>query len=211
MVSRLARSRGGRRLAASRVEFRSGGPQQPWGPPPGPPPRRGGKGKWILAGIAVLAVIAVTVVITVLVVGQDSGNSPSPTPTPTGGPTSDIASVNDKGPVTVITEDPTCASTTPILQTLADLQANGWDKRDPAVPASAWTPPVRSQFEAVGHGMRSAADQMVALAKRTPHRVMRELYEQFIAYSRAYADRIPTYTPPDDNFALVRSCGVVEH
>jgi hypothetical protein len=113
------------------VEFRSGGPQQPWGPPPGPPPRRGGKGKWILAGIAVLAVIAVTVVITVLVVGQDSGNSPSPTPTQTGGPTSDIASVNDKGPVTVITEDPTCASTTPILQTLADLQANGWDKRDP--------------------------------------------------------------------------------
>ena len=126
VVSRLARSRGGRRLAASRVEFRSGGPQQPWGPPPGPPPRRGGKGKWILAGIAVLSVIAVTVVITVLVVGQDSGNSPSPTPTPTGGPTSDIASVNDKGPVTVITEDPTCASTTPILQTLADLQANGW-------------------------------------------------------------------------------------
>jgi len=50
---------------------------------------------------------------------------------------------------------------------------------------------------------------MVALAKRTPHRVMRELYEQFIAYSRAYADRIPTYTPPDDNFALVRSCGVL--
>ncbi len=51
--------------------------------------------------------------------------------------------------------------------------------------------------------MRSAADQMVALAKLTPHRVMRELYEQFIAYSRAYADRIPTYTPPDDNLALV--------
>jgi hypothetical protein len=44
---------------------------------------------------------------------------------------------------------------------------------------------------------------MVAVAKRTPHRVMRELYEQFTAYSRAYADRIPTYTPPDDNLALV--------
>ena len=32
---------------------------------------------------------------------------------------------------------------------------------------------------------------------------MRELYEQFIAYSRAYADRIPMYTPPDDDLALV--------
>ena len=40
----------------------------------------------------------------------------------------------------------------------------------------------------------AAADQMVALVKLTPHRVMRELYEQFIAYSRVYADRIPTYT-----------------
>jgi hypothetical protein len=41
------------------------------------------------------------------------------------------------------------------------------------------------------------------MVKLTPHRVMRELYEQLIAYSRAYADRIPTYTPPDDNLALV--------
>ena len=77
------------------------GPQQPWGPPP----RRGGKGKWIFAGIAVLAVIAVTVVITVLVVGKNSGGE---SPTPTNGNGSDIASANDKGPVGIITEDPTC-------------------------------------------------------------------------------------------------------
>src|ERR1700755_2402870 len=79
-------------------------PQQPWGPPPG----RGGKGKWIFGGVAVLAVIAVTVVITVLVVGKNSGNSPTPTSTATSAPPSDIASANDKGPVAIITEDPTC-------------------------------------------------------------------------------------------------------
>ena len=39
-----------------------------------------------------------------------------------------------------------------------------------------------------------AADQTVQLAKVTPHRVMRELYEQFISYSRAYVDAVPTYT-----------------
>jgi hypothetical protein len=39
------------------------------------------------------------------------------------------------------------------------------------------------------------------LAKQTPHRVMRELYEQQIAYGRAYADSIPTYTPSDDFLA----------
>ena len=62
---------------------------------------------------------------------------------------------------------------------------------------------MRDQFEAVGQAFRNAADQMVALAKLTPHRVMRELYEQYIAYSRAYADSIATYSPADDNLALV--------
>ena len=33
------------------------GPNYPWGPPPGLPPR-GGKGKWIFGGIALIAVIA---------------------------------------------------------------------------------------------------------------------------------------------------------
>jgi hypothetical protein len=177
------------------------GSQQPLGPPPAAPPPQGGKGKWIFGGIALLAVIAVTVVIAVLVVGKDSGNSP--TPTTSSAPPSDIASANDKGPATIITEDPTCAPLRPILDTLAGQERNGWDKRDPAVPASAWTPAVRAQFEAVGQAMRSAADQTVALAKLTPHRIVRELYEQAIAYSRAYADSIATYSPTDDNLALV--------
>src|SRR6478736_5641932 len=82
------------------------GPQQPWGPPPGPPRSGGGKGKWIFGGIALLAVIAVTVVITVLVVGKNSGGG---SPTPTNGNGSDIASANDKGPVAIITDDPTCS------------------------------------------------------------------------------------------------------
>lgn len=169
------------------------GPQQPWGSPPGAPPPRGGKGKWIFGGLALLAVIAVTVVITVLVVGKNSGTSPSPTST-TAVP-SDIASANDKGAATIITEDPTCAATRPINDTLVGQEKNGWDKRDPSVPASAWTPEVRAQFEAVGQAFRNAANQTVTLAKTTPHRVMRELYEQNIAYSRAYADSIATYSP----------------
>src|SRR6476469_1627926 len=64
-----------------------GVPQQPWGPPP----RRGGKGKWIFGGIAL---IAVTVVITVLVVGNNSGGE---SPTRGTGNGSDIASANGKG------------------------------------------------------------------------------------------------------------------
>jgi hypothetical protein len=41
------------------------------------------------------------------------------------------------------------------------------------------------------------------LVKLTPNRVMRELYEQFIAYARAYAESLPTYTAPDNHLANV--------
>ena len=49
----------------------------------------------------------------------------------------------------------------------------------------SWTPKQRAQFMAAGQSMRSAAAQTVGLVKLTPHRVMRELYQQFIAYARA--------------------------
>jgi hypothetical protein len=176
-------------------------PQQPWS---APPPRRGNGWKWALGAVALLAVIGVTVAVTLSVAGGGSGeNPPTTSPTSGNGSNPDVASANDKGPATIITEDPTCAPVRPILETGANQQRNGWDTRDPSIPASAWTPAVRAQYEAVGQSMRSSADQMVPLVKLTPHRVMRELYEQFIAYSRAYADRIPTYTAADDNLALV--------
>ena len=178
----------------------AGGPQ--WGPPPSgapqwvPPPNGGGKGKWIFGGIALLAVIAVTVVITVLVVGKDSGGTSNPTPTNGNG--SDFASANDKGPVGIITEDPTCAAWNRINNTAVGVQSQvGWRNRDQSVPATAWNAEQRSMYETVGSAFRDAADQAVGLLKLTPHRVMRELYEQFIAYSRAFAYTIPRYNAED--------------
>src|SRR3954470_11372773 len=142
------------------------GPQQPWGPPPGTPPGRGGKGKWILAGIAVLAVIAVTVVITVLVVGKDSGSSPNPTPTNGNG--SDFASANDKGPVGIISEEPTCAAWNRIADEFVAIETKSqWRRRDSSIPATAWTPDQRSMYESVGKAMDNAADQTVNLVKTT--------------------------------------------
>ena len=172
------------------------GPQQPWGPPPGPPPHRGGKGKWILAGIVVLAVIAVTVVITVLVVGKDSaGKSPKPT---NGNSGSDIASANDKGSVAIITEDPTCAGWNRIADGLSAQERKvDWTDRDKAIPATSWTPPQRTTYDTVARAMRTASDQTVGLAKATPHRVMRELYVQFGAYARAFDEKFQTYTADD--------------
>lgn len=174
------------------------GQQQPWYPPP-EPPKQGRGLKWALVAVTLIAAIAIAVAATMYFTRGDSGsNSSSATPT-----TSGIASANDKGPVTVITEDPSCASWIPVLNGLATAEGNGWDKRDASVPSSAWTPEQRTQYDVVGRAMRSAAEQTVPLAKLTTHRVMRELYEQFIAYSRAYADRVSTYTASDDHLAGV--------
>jgi len=49
--------------------------------------------------------------------------------------------------------------------------------------------------------MRRAADQFVPLARQTPHRVVRELYEQLIAYMRDYVAAVPTYAPDDNSLA----------
>lgn len=185
-----------------------GHPQGPpqWNPQSGPLPKSGNKAKWILGGLAVLVIVVVTVVATLLVT---RGNSGSTTPTASGpastsASASDVASANDRGPVGIITEDPTCAAWEPISQTLGDRERrDGWDKRDPAVPASAWGTDLREQYEAVGSAMRLAADQTAPLAQRTPHRLMRLLYEQTIAYWRLFASELPSYTEADDHLVAV--------
>jgi hypothetical protein len=52
-------------------------------------------------------------------------------------------------------------------------------------------------YEASGKTMHNASDQAVNLVKLTPHRVMRELYEQFIAYAESFNASIATYTASD--------------
>ncbi|MFG1931928.1 hypothetical protein ACGFK1_14945 [Mycobacterium sp. NPDC048908] len=143
-----------------------------------------------------------TVVVTALVVGKNSGGGGSPTPT--NGSDSEFASANDKGPVGIITEDPTCAAWSKVGAGLTDAEQRvRWLDRDASVPAASWTLDQRTTFESVGQAMVGAADQAAALTKTTPHRVMRELYEQFIAYARAFAERIPSYTPRDNDLARV--------
>ena len=182
-------------------------------PPEGqPPPRESSRltkrqelGRWILGGLALLIVVVVG--LTALLVSHtdlDATPSTAATPPPASPSvdTSSIASAPDKGPVRLITEDPTCTDWGPINDTLAATQRNGWDRRDPKAPASQWTKDQKGQYEAVAKAMRVAADETVELAKLTPHRVVRELYEQAIAYWRAYADAIPHYQPADNYLAL---------
>lgn len=185
-------------------------PQQPpppgwqqsnWPQPSGPSPTNGNNLKWLLIGVAVLLVIGISVGATLLVTHNSGGGG---TTSPTSGASSDFASADDTGPVSVILDDPTCKTFNGINNNLAAVQTNGWgEMRSGLGPASEWTDTQRTQVRAVVESIRTAADQTVSLAKLTPHRVVREIYEQFIAYSRAYADSIPTYKPADDGLASV--------
>jgi hypothetical protein len=152
-----------------------------------------------LRAVTLLAVLATAVAAVLLFAGSDSGND-SPAASSKPGPDSAaIASATDTAPVSVVINDPTCAAWTYINNNLVTSGEGRWSDRDRSVPASAWTEQQRAQYLAAGQAMRGAAAQTVGLVKLTPHRVMRELYEQFIAYARAYAQRIPNYIPADNN------------
>jgi hypothetical protein len=185
-------------------------PQQPYPGPPGPwppqpgysppvPPSKGNGLKWLLGGLAVLLVIGLAVTTTLLLTRGDkhlpAGTSSAP---------GDVASANDTGPVSIITVEPTCTAYYSINNAVAAVQSSGWgDERDSLGPAAQWTADQRTRVEAVAAALKKTADQLVPLAKQTPHRVVRELYEQIIAYMRAYVASIPTYEPHDNFHATV--------
>lgn len=151
--------------------------------------------------MAVTLAIALAVVVTVALVRPDNNNGKGAASGSATGAASDFPSANDTGRVTIITEDPSCAAWTPIINTLID-SSNGWAERDSSIPASVWSADLRALYQRSGSALKAAADQTVPLVKLTPHRVMREVYEQFIAYARAFANRIPTYTPADNPLDL---------
>lgn len=175
-------------------------PQQGWGPPPQPP--KNNSLKWLLIGVAVLLVIAISVGATLLFTRDGGGGT---TQTANGNPPAagEIASANDTGPVSIITEDPTCDPWRPIATTLASIENSGWTNRDSSIPATQWSPEMASQYESVAEAMRQAADQTVPLINMTPNRAMRELYEQSVIYWRAYAESVATYSPSDNHLANV--------
>jgi hypothetical protein len=157
--------------------------------------------KWAMGAVGVVAALA-TVVALVLLFSGGSGTPKGPHPDEgSNADAAGVASSKDVGPVAVITEDPSCTAWTSINNELANSGTGLWNERDRSVPESAWTPKQRAQYIAAAQSMRGAAAQTVGLVKLTPHRVMRELYQQFIAYARAYAERVPKYTPADNTLA----------
>ncbi|MCV7434540.1 hypothetical protein [Mycolicibacterium bacteremicum] len=151
-----------------------------------------------------LLVIAISVGATLLFT-RDSGNGPTQSANGSPPAAGDIASANDTGPVGIVTDDPSCQPWRSINDALAEEQSDSWVNRDYSRPASVWTTEEREIHEQVADAMDRAAEKTVQLVKMTPHRIMRELFEQSIAYWRAYADAIGSYTPSDNHLAVAAS------
>lgn len=161
-------------------------------------------------GLAALAVVVAVVVAIVLTSSDGESESPAAPPPPSGAPTppsepsvvaGPAASAGDVGPVAIITSDVTCQSWRAVQSTMTEAQSAGWEQRDSTLPAEVWTPEQRSEYERVGEAMRTTADDAVGLAAMTPHRAMRELYEAYTAYGRAYANALAAYQPAHDIYA----------
>ncbi len=166
-------------------------------PPPAPgsgprPPRRRTRRRWALIGVAlVLALVAVGVAVTLL--GRDSGGRPIAATSPTTSTTTmpPAASAGDVGPVGLITEEPTCARWLAISPKWPiDPPTNTAGVSPVNLPRSSWTPQQQSVMQTMANNIRAEAGQTAVLANTTPHRVMRELYEQFVAYGVAFADAV---------------------
>lgn len=85
--------------------------------------------------------------------------------------------------------------------------------------ASEWSPEQRDIMTGAAQAFRTAADRLVPSIEQTPNRFVRELYEQYVAYSRAFADAVPNYVAAQSGFAyaaifinqvVLGICAVVE-
>lgn len=163
-----------------------------YGPPaPTRPINGGGRGKWILIALALVAVIAISVAATVLALRRDI-DTEATSSAPTGD--TQFASANDTGPANIITEDPTCQGWSKVARDYAaSINSVGWAERDPKVAAVDWTSAQRSMYETVSEALSHAVSFAPNLEKQTPHRVMRELYGQFEAAAHAWIDVVPNY------------------
>ncbi|MFV8048289.1 hypothetical protein [Mycobacterium sp. 48b] len=168
-------------------------------------------------GLALVAIIAVSIVGTVLVLRTDSGGGNGQQANTANG--SEFASANDTGPANIIIEEPTCEAWVKIAHDI-DTAAPDWNKQDYSIPATEWTPEQKSVFEKKSVALADAIKKSSNLAKQTPHRVMRELYGQYIAYAQAVIDLIPRYSTGDDNIvgasnqffsALNRICDAIHY
>ncbi|MEN4400109.1 hypothetical protein ACNQR7_01655 [Mycolicibacterium senegalense] len=158
---------------------------------------------WVLGATSVILAAALVVVASIL--AGRSGDAAAGDPVQeasSAGTGARPASAGDVGPASIVVEDPTCPEWTRISAALTEVQHRVmWFDRDGAIPAVEWTPEQAKMYSTVATALGSVAVQARSLSRATPHRVMREAYEQVIAYVQEQINRIPHYQAADISVA----------
>jgi hypothetical protein len=163
------------------------------------PSRRGHPTRPTRRWAAVAAAAIIALVIGGLAVGlftksADDGDRVPPAATST---VTVPASPQPLQPAIPATTDPVCAQWAPMTSDNIAKRAD-WSKTDPNIPASQWSPQQRAITMNVIPIMRQEASDLRGLAARANDPTLRFLMQLQALYNDAFADRLPNYTPPND-------------
>lgn len=156
-------------------------------------PRRSSRGKWIA-----LAAGATAALLTAGLIGGAIGattNSHDQTP-PAAAPQT-VTVTEPLHPTIPTTPDAVCAEWAPINDNYRQKRTE-WVKTDPKVPAAEWSPEDRRLNMAVIPVLQQEAVELRRLADKTSDPVLRAMLQLEAEYQLAFADRLPNYTPPED-------------
>lgn len=149
-------------------------------PPPLPAPKKGNK-----AGLAVGAVAAL------LVAGLIGGFIGAAAQQPS-------AATHEQVQAEIpATPDSVCAEWAVLNDNYLGKRAE-WAKTDPTVPATQWTDRQRSLSTAVIPTIKANADDLNRLADKATNPVLRMTLQMQALYMNLFAQRLPNYTPPED-------------
>lgn len=82
-----------------------------------------------------------------------------------------------------------------------DSETEDWRDSDVGIPASDWGPEQRSMMERVAISMRTHAQDVETLGRKSGNPIFEDIATLSAQYWRAFVDAIPTYTTADSYFS----------
>lgn len=157
-------------------------------------PRRSSRGKRIALAAGAIAALLIAGLIGGAI-GATTNRHDQATP-PAAAPQT-ITVTEPLNPTIPTTPDPVCAEWAPITTSYHEKRA-AWRSVDSNIPASKWSDEQRALNMGVIPVMKAEAADMRRLADKAADPVLRAMLQLEAAYQDAFADRLPNYTPPDD-------------
>lgn len=158
------------------------------------PARPSSRGKWIALATGAVAALLIAGLIAAAIGAttshHDQASRPAPAP-------QTITVTEPLTPAIPTTPDPVCAEWSHLNDDYRAKRGD-WVKTDPDIPAGQWSAEQRTLSKAVIPVMKAEAADMRRLADKAADPVLRTMLRMEALYMDAYASRLPTYSPPED-------------